>query len=205
MYGLVLYMISASAFLYLIFKYFLCNTKGVVVMSKRFLPDSDILFSTKGEELGHILDVVQGRPDGTVMLSDILYAMTMINPVLKAYEVGELILAKCPEGVIRKMEPYKDEYLGCLINGPDIQMKDAYGFKELIEAFNRGEQVVLNRDFIEEYLGVDANDESDNLSAIRYVIYAKESQADVKCYMTLYDKSMEEDQIKIKGGKYYDN
>ena len=155
------------------------------------------LYTENGEELGRILGMASCREDGRILLCDILFQMTVINPLLKAIEIQNLIFTVCPEGGYRSMKPKGDEFVECMKKARATRMKDIRGYRKYVDAFDRGEVAYLSADFVEKYLGVPINRNSSHLTDIEFVVYAREEGGRMQCYMTLLDQNLKEAQGRI--------
>lgn len=155
-------------------------------------------YSAKGEVIGKILGKVSCRKDGSILLGDILHHMTKMTPVLKSKDLGNLNLVVCPEGYWKKMEPYQDEFIESYTSGPTTRMKDTDEYQELVDAFDKGEKAVLSADFVDDYLGVDMNSDSEHLDSLEFIIYARNLNNEIEYNMTLYDKNMKKEQETLR-------
>lgn len=157
-----------------------------------------LLYSMKREPLGKILGTVNCRTDGTVAVADILFQMLQGDPMIREDDIAELYLCPCPEKISRLISPLKDEFAEGQVDYSAVQMKETTGFRGWMKDFRQQGTAHLSAEFLQKYLAVDVNVESQYLTEIEFLIFSRTEGGKTEYFMTLYDRKMKEEQEQLR-------
>lgn len=156
----------------------------------------ETLYSMKGEEIGQTFATVSCQEDGTLLLSDIGYAMTFFNPSIQTTQVGDILFDICIDDYWRSIDFQECEEDYHSIRCDAVRLRDVDGYDELEKRYSACEkQVALSRDQVEELLGFPLEEMcASDASNITFLLYHNGNQ----CYITPYDNILKEEQKKIR-------